>query len=505
MLRLPRRKGAECFFSQAMAHVFAKMQTLHEAVYNQKRKRYSKQWTTVGPALTLKTRTHVALPPSMMPKEESARRSRKKNRTKKGTASGGDGSSTWSDAVYKHDVSQGKPQPSIGDGRSGNAEGDTIKDNATPEISEEKRPLDQHVNGVCDEENTQSFMVNDDADAVETPGSHLQGVDTIGQHLKTTKATENPSAVLGSENGADDRESQSSVPPLLAPTLVAARECGYCHENGQQRELQRCARCRLVWYCGTSCQRNHYLFHRYACLQQTELASPPPAADETRVESIAPPFADDSDPGTPPDTPPASPGITRKHLRHWDTEEIPWGCGNRTPLYTWRQNPAALVIKVLLPHARHPGDTRAQQLSTNEGTTTERCNTTTDAQSVDPAQKRCGTHERTERKAPVYDAQSPPAETNDSVAVDLTPTRLTVRLGPEDTTPLLDHEFLHRVYVGDAGPDASGSMWSVEGDILTLFVSKFRVTAQLGHGDIPDTWYVLLQELVERRGPVPRY
>ncbi|KAI9019909.1 hypothetical protein DFJ74DRAFT_674881 [Hyaloraphidium curvatum] len=58
-----------------------------------------------------------------------------------------------------------------------------------------------------------------------------------------------------------------------------ADSCDHCRREARTRALQRCARCRVVFYCGRECQSAAWVAgHRYACFVNNPAFVPPPAA-----------------------------------------------------------------------------------------------------------------------------------------------------------------------------------------------------------------------------------
>lgn len=43
------------------------------------------------------------------------------------------------------------------------------------------------------------------------------------------------------------------------------RQCSYCEKISQDKDLQKCARCKLVFYCGRECQRMAWPSHKVFC------------------------------------------------------------------------------------------------------------------------------------------------------------------------------------------------------------------------------------------------
>lgn len=63
-----------------------------------------------------------------------------------------------------------------------------------------------------------------------------------------------------------------ALTPILtgskAPPLSLA--CAYCHVLKSKKDLKRCSRCKLTWYCSTTCQRSDWKFHKESCRSMTE-------------------------------------------------------------------------------------------------------------------------------------------------------------------------------------------------------------------------------------------
>lgn len=59
--------------------------------------------------------------------------------------------------------------------------------------------------------------------------------------------------------------SQETHNVVLSDEDVLVEECASCGTRGAELSLLRCSRCKITYYCGNSCQRNHWPAHRGEC------------------------------------------------------------------------------------------------------------------------------------------------------------------------------------------------------------------------------------------------
>lgn len=52
--------------------------------------------------------------------------------------------------------------------------------------------------------------------------------------------------------------------PLLPNTFLSVK-CATCHQERSLEKLERCSRCKKVYYCDSVCQRNHWYRHKSQC------------------------------------------------------------------------------------------------------------------------------------------------------------------------------------------------------------------------------------------------
>lgn len=243
-------------------------------------------------AQTLKTRAHVALPPSMMPKEESTRRTRKKKSYKQPTDvaalnTDGKGSVPSARHINRIEDSRVEEDHSTKDVSMTDSNGSTIYESAG-----------QHHDG-CDTggagrtDGPGARDAGADPSSISTSSFQPHALKSIGPVGHACKATEDANNITGSQGaGTGVSGGEAGNTSAQIPKVIASEECGYCHESARHRNLLRCARCQTVWYCGRQCQRNHYAFHKYTCLQRAKPVLHQRSASTTDALVLSDPFWD---------------------------------------------------------------------------------------------------------------------------------------------------------------------------------------------------------------------